>query len=287
MSAGFSHTMIHGLQGQLKTRKSQMTQQTLSQIYIKTVFAKHKLEVNAGAVWRALPQTVSYEANIPLIYESTWYEKPKYLEKVDTDSCINMSIHDSPEYNIINNLNSLQNAFKTELASLAQSWNAMYLRNCSTSEKFHYVRKRCLDFLGDALNWCCSVATDRKLDLLVMNENTLKDTIFNLRKGLTQSIKTISENSVKFKTYEEAAAASFKKIEDHTHKLETILNKLKKDIDNHEIGQDRLLASIVTNEFHNLKHIIELTRAMKRQGAMTSCRQHQIPIHPRSRNPCP
>ncbi|KAG5865933.1 hypothetical protein JTB14_029024 [Gonioctena quinquepunctata] len=78
--------------------------------------------------------------------------------------------------------------------------------------------------------------------------------------------------------YEEAAAASYEKIEDHTHKLETILNKLKKDIDNHEIGQDRLLASIVTNEFHNLKHIIELTRAMRRQGAMTSCRQHQIPI---------
>ncbi|KAG5864646.1 hypothetical protein JTB14_028361 [Gonioctena quinquepunctata] len=29
----------------------------LSQIYIKTVFAEHKLEINAGAVWRALPQT--------------------------------------------------------------------------------------------------------------------------------------------------------------------------------------------------------------------------------------
>ncbi|XP_074034574.1 uncharacterized protein [Leptinotarsa decemlineata] len=247
---------------------------------IKRVHSSHNLEVTAGAFWRPLPQTVSYEATIPLVYQSNWHEKSEMKNNIiqQIGTCKGKTDQTSYRCRAIEHLNLLQNAFNIEFQSLSKSWSPIYLRNCSGNDKRHILDKRSLDFLGDALNWCCGVATENKLEGMILNENTLKEKMFNIKKGLTKSIRAISENSIKFKQYEKSVAMSFRTTEKHIHDLEGFIDNLKNDINSEENEQNQILNSLLNNEFQSLKNIIQVGRAIKRQGILASCRQHQIPI---------
>lgn len=75
------------------------------------------LEVTAGAFWKALPATVGYEATIPLIYESSWFEKEE-VDKINFESFCSNKSDGKPECSFLHNLDLLNNAYELEVLSL-------------------------------------------------------------------------------------------------------------------------------------------------------------------------
>ncbi|KAG5858282.1 hypothetical protein JTB14_033057 [Gonioctena quinquepunctata] len=47
----------------------------------------HNLEVTAGAFWKPLPLTVTYEATIPLIYKANWHDDTSVGETRSKNQC--------------------------------------------------------------------------------------------------------------------------------------------------------------------------------------------------------
>ncbi|KAJ8910407.1 hypothetical protein NQ315_011371 [Exocentrus adspersus] len=113
----------------------------------------HLIEVVAGAYWKPLPQTLTYEATIPLIYKTSWREDEIF------------------------ELKDMSRSLKTKAAE----W--------TTQAKGR--SKRSLDFLGDGLAWCCGVATQHKLDQRNVDEHQLQAEIGKLHDGLTLSLRSI------------------------------------------------------------------------------------------------
>ncbi|KAJ8968530.1 hypothetical protein NQ314_002268 [Rhamnusium bicolor] len=176
---------------------------------------------------------------------------------------------------ILNGLNQLAVNFETEFTSLARSWSPSYLKNCSVPKR---RSRRALDFLGEGLSWCCGVATQHKLDSLTMDEQNLKLQLSKLTNGISETFSTITQNSKKFAEYEKSISNAFKFTKDRIHKLESYTEHVTNNVKEFEEEERYFLLSVLNNQFGNLRHIIEITRAIKRQGVINSCRQHQIPI---------
>lgn len=180
---------------------------------------------------------------------------------------------------IINNLDLLENAFESEFESLQRTWSTKTLRNFTTDKTTYGFRnKRSLDFLGEGLSWCCGVATQHKLDSLIMNENELADMIDKLNEGVSESIRTVSENSKRFSEYEESIKMSFNITESRIHKLENFIDNFKNTIIQQQGDEQTLILSILNRQLQNLIHNVQIVRALRRQGIINSCRQHQVPI---------
>lgn len=236
-----------------------------------------ELEVSAGAFWRSLPSTVTYEATIPLNYEAIWYGKEESEQMQFPKNCINHT-EGKPECYILKQLQLLTQAYNLEVTSLENSWNIKYLQDFLTTPESHYRNKRSLDFLGEGLSWCCGVATQRKLDTFTAREDILRNQIFKLNKGLSKTLTQISENSKAFNNYEKTVSTAFNATENRIHLLESYTTNLKNQILKNENEQSNMVLSIMYNQFQNLKHVIQITRAIKKQSILNSCRQHQIPI---------
>ncbi|CAG9824532.1 unnamed protein product [Phaedon cochleariae] len=129
------------------------------------------LEVTAVAFWRALPETITYEATIQLIYETAWYDGVPMSTTRVKSSCDSRRDRTRPECMILQDLNALQKAYAEEFSSLAKSWSPSYSKN--NSELRNELKKRALDFIGDGLSWCCEVATQHKLDDLKGQEENI------------------------------------------------------------------------------------------------------------------
>lgn len=245
-----------------------------------------KIEITAGAFWRKLSTTVNYEATIPLVYETQWFEhegngnegkKFKGICNQDNDTGSNKI--NKIECIIIKSLELLENAFEAEFDSLQNAWSTTFLKIYTADEEPDNVRsKRSLDFLGEGLSWCCGVATQHKLDSLTMNENEVREIVSKLNTGLSQSITKITENSKKFIEYENAIRTSFNITETRIHKIEDFINNLKNEILENENKEHSLLLSMLYRQSQNLNHNVHIVRAMRRQGIINSCRQHQLPI---------
>lgn len=233
----------------------------------------HHMEVTAGGFWKTLPGTVTYEATIPLIYETSWQEHEVRGGSPFKGAC-NQSNRDSAPCIILNSLNQLKENFRTELDILARSWSTAYLGNCSVPNR----QRRALDFLGEGLSWCCGVATQHKLDLLTTDEQSLRSQMSKLSGGLSKIFSKIAEDSKKFEEHENLISDTFKATEERIRKLESFTGQVFRKAEDYLQEEKNFQISILTNQFENLKHIIDITRALKRQGVVNSCRQHQIPI---------
>lgn len=230
-----------------------------------------KLEITAGAFWRAQPDTVSYEATVPIVYESIW------LEKQNFDKVNNPCGNDTWECGLLKNITSLQNAYINDFQNLEKSWSPKYLKNYSSQHESTFIRKRSLDFLGEGLAWCCGVATQHNLDSIVMNENDLQNKISKLTSSFTSSIRLIGNNSKKFNDFQKQSASSFNVIEEHIHILEKHFNTMKDSINKQYMEHTNAANTILENQFINLKNIIRLSDAIKKQSILASCRQHHTP----------
>lgn len=104
----------------------------------------------------------------------------------------------------------LSKSIDVEFQLVTKNWDTNLLKDLSEGESTSR-NKRGIDFIGDFASFCCNIATQKKLDSLVMQENSLKDQMYKINIGLEKSLKAISETSDNFSKLNKEKIRAFKK----------------------------------------------------------------------------
>lgn len=102
------------------------------------------------------------------------------------------------------------------MKTLYETFNAK-LKNLHESENLDFLthskqKKRSLNFIGDALNYCCGVATDHNLNRLVSSDRKVEEQILEINRGLCHTLRSIPQESQKFMMFENQTIINFKKL---------------------------------------------------------------------------
>ena len=217
--------------------------------------------MSAGAFWRPLVETLNYEATIPIKYTMAWF-KPQTNSTGTSKQC-------SGDHNceLATAMHQLMEAVDGELEpqESEEGWQLF--------EDQQHREKRSLDFLGEGLAWCCGVATQHKLDSLHMEERALQKKLRQLEGGLSENIKTLSQNSVEFKKYTDQVGEAFKSTERRIKEMEKAITNFRNKTNEWE----GFFGTLIENQFQNTRRIVTMWRALEQRDVKLSCRQHQIP----------
>lgn len=227
------------------------------------------LEVTAGAFWRKIPDAIAYEASIPLVYEGHWLVESVRLIPNST-LCVG-KYENLPECSIIHHVKNLLLLQENEIDLLNE------LQNLDTFTYGHTVEKRALDFLGDALNFCCGVATDHELNDIFTNEKVMESKISLFNKGLSSGLTSISQNSQAFTAFQNVTKYNFEKIVTQLEKTQVFLNKLKNSAQINRDFEYEVFMATLENQFELAKNSIKITNLIKKLSILNSCKQHHIP----------
>lgn len=233
------------------------------------------VEISAGAYWVPLPEVIAYEASIPLTYVSSWNsEEVRYESK--KHNC-NSNNSDWVEFcSVINHLDKMSAAVDTEFFLLSKNWNINTLKNISLSAKQNRM-KRSIEFIGDFASFCCNIATQKKLDSLVMNENDLQQQMDKINSGLGKTLKAVSDNSHNFEILNKQFSESFRQTEEKIQQVDNFLNDFQITVNKREDEIFQLLWILLDFELKNNKRFIQIVRELKQLEITNSCKKNLIP----------
>jgi hypothetical protein len=229
-------------------------------------------EITAGVQWNPLPQAILYEATIPIVYRTktlprpedklTARGSPEFCEKEDSTFCKVLNIIDETDQHLGNFLNHLEDNIAQEFRQQPAS-----------------PRKRSLDFVGEFAEWCCGVATQRRLESVALGEAYLQKRLQVLQTGLMESLKNLGDESETFQGYSNNITDCFDQVSSRLQRITKAINIEKsqesKKVDN---LMDNLAAGI-THTLANMKKTFRLANIIQQLDTLNSCRLHHIPIH--------
>lgn len=236
-------------------------------------------EVAAGIFWKQLPDTITYEATIPITYIMEWQHDTSDIEN-KTDTCKNST---SMLCYMENHILQLSKAYEKEQDVLQESWEIKQLQEHtepSSSTKY----KRALDFIGKGLEWCCGVATQAKLSSLVIDEKQAETEINQLHHGLQSTVKIIENLSKDVDEYQGKVGKAFEDTNNRMNTIEQWLENFKQDVTFREQTHDLETYIIMKHQIEIMKKLIRTTRSLRQEAIINKCKMHQIPIeivHPK------
>lgn len=230
--------------------------------------------VGNGAYWRELPQALPYEATIPLIYRMKWIEEDASsptMPQIIPLRCDGIQMQ--PFCNVREQLLRLYQLHTDEFSHFKTSYNIDFIRKSIRTLHSNPRTKRALDFIGDGLAWCCSVATQHKLDDLVTEHHKAEQHIERLTMGLDESLRDISSISSAFTAYQSNLDQTFRETQQQINTIHKVGINLSHELS----GMNDINLQNVLFIFENFKRVISLTRITTSLSIINSCTQHQIP----------
>ncbi|KAL1516372.1 hypothetical protein ABEB36_000291 [Hypothenemus hampei] len=242
------------------------------------VSAAYNIEITAGAFWKKLPESIPYEATIPLTYQTDWVET--LFRDIPEDSIPCPSTEDTHECIIQHHIKALSRMFTQEIQILNDAYKIQYMyENQSTA-----VRHKCsLDFIGEGFSWCCGLATHQKLQLIEEDEAGIRRRLDSLTASLSGTFKTFLDDTRHFRQYEQQLKTTLNETERHIQLISHSLQGFQKRAFAAEKSQKRQIDFIARNEFHTIKQGITVTRLLHRQAILSACKEHKLPssiVHP-------
>lgn len=237
----------------------------------------HDVEVTAGVAWRKLPEAITYEATVPLTYRAPWIANQPWMGPPELDTCREEKMH-LPECQVIDHLNKLNLEFGSEI----KHWEEGFIQLKFTTEQSR--NKRALDFVGDALEWCCGVATTEKFKSVSTNERQITHQINTLQSALSGTINAITETSEQFQAFHKKTWLAFNQTEERIKKLEKYLSNLGSTVAKENDLEHEILMSMLHIQFHYVHNVIRFSRQFQRQTIIATCDAHKIPKHIVSHN---
>lgn len=228
------------------------------------------MEVSAGANWKPLPDSIAYEGTIPLTYSIDWKDNtpttpaPEIKCQKEEVNCNAMAIMKKASIAMEEELNLLSNSLTPE--------------DMKKQPGHRTKRAWSLSFIADGLNYCCGVATQEKFDSLAMDSADIRERLSAINEGLQGTLQTISQQSDQMmeaeRQTEKALQESNQQINFIANYTENLANKLAQE----EVDNNKVFVTILQSYMDMSKKFIKLTRNMKRQEVIQSCRHHHIPI---------
>lgn len=229
------------------------------------------VKITSGAYWKTLPDTLAYEATIPLTYTTKWHQT---LFEASLTRSVNCGKRQKPFCELGDPLRSLISQARQQILSIDTAIDpSSYNYMISTTGR----TKRALDFLGDGLSWCCGVATQHKLDSLVIDENKLRTKLEKVYAGLKSVFHQITSDSQAFKDYSQEVAQNFATIRDRFKVITNIQNEEGETLYNLTSELEGNSQYLLNLFFLHLQNSIATTHTLRKSQIMQDCRAHMIP----------
>jgi hypothetical protein len=249
------------------------------------------VKITSGAYWRPLPDTIPYEASIPLTYKTPWnhldiYPTVPEAGRPPASFCANNPSRPTCQMGEL--LSQLNQQFVEHMELLEPSLNPLSFAKINKSEAvedydYDYMEhpvnrtKRALDFIGAGLSWCCGVATQRKLDSLVTDEHSFRSQLDLLNKGLRRNLQVLADSSHSFQAFSNQVSQSFGSIE---AKIKEII-RYNVEHDNivykNQADTSRDFQRTLFFIFENSRRTLHLLKFFRDSLIMQDCKQHRIP----------
>ncbi|KAL1490150.1 hypothetical protein ABEB36_012890 [Hypothenemus hampei] len=228
------------------------------------------VEITAGAFWKKLPDTITYEATIPLSYETEWVETtfPTSEEK-------DVQCYDTADEGICAThyqFKALTKAFAEETRLLDNTYRMYNMRETNGSR-----RKRALDFIGEGFSWCCGLATDQKLKLVEEDEASVRRRLDTITETISSSLQSMTQDTAQFRRYEEQVRSTFQETERRLKFMGSHLRQIQQKAGKADQQFQGLGHTLIHNDFSAFKHNIVIARLLRKQAILSACQDHKLP----------
>lgn len=191
-------------------------------IQIPRFIAKTPIHVVSGVHFKNIPTLLPYHSTTQLLYKFPYHTKSSFkLQNTSpqTPSCINSIQNQSTYCTNQFHLQELQNRINTIFNTNEINLDPKFKINAKNNMTRY---KRALDFIGNALSWCCNTATMTNLQDLSKNEDAVDDKLNNLLDYVKEEHMdlTIAEDRMK----------------NFTNNIDQVLRQLHDSIENYEIN---------------------------------------------------
>ncbi|KAL1489243.1 hypothetical protein ABEB36_014176 [Hypothenemus hampei] len=234
------------------------------------------IEITAGAFWKKLPDTITYEATIPLSYETAWTEAVfSAMEERDTP-CYDTAAEGSCATHY--QFKTLAKAFAEEIRLLDNTYQMNNMRETNNSR-----HKRALDFIGEGFSWCCGFATDQKLKLIEGDETSVRRRLDTITDTISSSLRAMAQDTTRFSQYEEQVRSTFQETERRLKFMGTHLQQMQQNAAKAEQQLQGLIHTLLHNDFSAFKLSITVARLLRKQSILSSCQDHKLSssiLHP-------
>ncbi|KAK4874627.1 hypothetical protein RN001_013987 [Aquatica leii] len=239
------------------------------------------VQITTGAFWKPLPDVITYSATIPLTYQSKWETSLVEIRQEERKgaSCSNTDI----TCKIGNEIESLNKLIHKEMVRTYEAIDTKYLQVSTTYPTTK--DKRALDFIGDFFSWCCGVATERKLDNLVIGYNQMKKFLKQLHSGIEHSLIQISNNSKVFNEYHNKVEENLKEIKNKVNNINQYEAEFKNKIGRTFSLTKEKVQRTIFYVYDTMIHTLNLERVVSQIEILSTCKDHKIPaiiVNPQS-----
>ncbi|KYB24698.1 hypothetical protein TcasGA2_TC031841 [Tribolium castaneum] len=237
-----------------------------------TMSLAEEVEISTGVYWKKLPETINYEATIPLTYSTSWRSNMKTESEINP---INYCSRGEGKVGckIIDEMGRLSTIYERERSMLGQMVDSQVKAGHQTNTRF----QRALDFIASSFEWCCGFATQQKFNKLAMTEGELAQHVEEIQRGLSETLKNMGKESHEFAAYQKEAATAFEKAEKRMHIIEKLAMDMTNNNNIHMEEDEKLITAAVYNTYLNLKRTLNNLRTMEENEIATACKQHLIP----------
>lgn len=262
------------------------------------------VHITTGASWRTLPETITYESSIPLSFAMPWnnmkgWNQIKnnltevYCHKESrTGACL-----------VMNRAARLHRLLETNMEQFMSSWNTdnfnyyslpsdedsvhisltgnrkNYFQNKTLDDNFSEVkRKRAIEFIGDALSYCCGIVTTKSFDSLSTESNTLKKQLNAMNMGFQKALRYATESSDAFTKYSNDITLNFQQVQTHIKEYERYVTDKINANNMREREEANNVLMTLNLVYQNLVKIVGVTSVMRDMDILNHCKQKMIPI---------
>lgn len=236
------------------------------------------VEISSGGYWVPLPDATTYESSIPLTYVTQWTQNNKEVRFLDTTHpCESNDSRLLSFCTLVKHIDETSKAISDEFRIAEENYDMEMLKNFSIKqERFRY--KRGIDFIGDFASFCCNIATQKKLDAIVMDEASLQEQMDKVNVGLEKTLKVVSDNSERFVEMNKQYAQVFKETEKKMKTVESYVNGLERDMMKEENTMFQLVWALLDFQRENSNKFIRVMRQFKEIDIINSCKKNLIPV---------
>lgn len=228
--------------------------------------------VVAGAHFHPLTKVTVYSSSVPMHFQVAW---PRSLPgNVDI---INRGLTCSDEG--LREFCKIQKESKSYLllaGTLLQSVDQAAGEDLKESEEVHRA-KRGITFLGEALNWCCDVATSSQIEVLFKNEQELMQHYEQMSNQILTNHAELANFSNQVKIVNEAVAKVFSKIQGKFDNFSKVLTDLKETVDESYYGISGEISHLQQSQLFLATLVAKQTHSFYQIEILDQCRSHKLP----------
>lgn len=242
-----------------------------------------EISVISGLYWSEQPEKIIYQSSVPLVFKTFMPNPAQKLEpstRIYDRMCnpTNNSTIQSAECQNRKLLSHLQAQLAKHLREFQNSLGLNLNQQTPPPSAGGRSREtRAIEFIGEALNWCCGVLTQRTVEPLFSNEENIKKVVDNLNIAVDENHKELQDVISSIKKYSVQISGSLRNSQEYDNKIKLMLDKVYNTVNWQLSEAEQNYAYINQNIIRQATENLEMLRIIEIYKIISQCRDNKIP----------